>query len=134
MRMLRHREELDCWSITISGESTIGVRPMPDFDSESGSEPGPFRGLAPSSRNWREVIGVIDRGDGNSLELVVQPLQSSTESIRCDHCRKPLGLMVHRYWRMRFCSAACLRAYQSRLNELTMIKIAHLDPARVQSS
>jgi hypothetical protein len=28
---------------------------------------------------------------------------------------------------MRFCSADCLRAYQCRLDELTMMKIHHID-------
>ena len=35
--------------------------------------------------------------------------------IRCDHCCGSLGLIIHRYWRMRFCSANCLQAYQYRL-------------------
>ena len=48
---------------------------------------------------------------------------------RCDHCRRPLGLMVHRYWRMRFCSAACLSAYQHRLHDATRQKIAEIRQA-----
>jgi hypothetical protein len=36
-------------------------------------------------------------------------------TIRCDHCCGSLGLIIHRYWRMRFCSANCLQAYQHRL-------------------
>ena len=54
-------------------------------------------------------------------------------TLRCDHCRRPLGIMVQRYWRMRFCSAACVQAYQHRLNDDTKQKIAnirHADPAR----
>jgi hypothetical protein len=49
------------------------------------------------------------------------------QNIRCDHCRKPFGLVVHRYFRMRFCSAGCLKAYQERLEKLTRIKIERLD-------
>jgi hypothetical protein len=47
-------------------------------------------------------------------------------TLRCDHCRGPLGLMVHRYWRMRFCSAGCVQAYQRRLQNDTKDKIAKL--------
>ena len=45
------------------------------------------------------------------------------EPMRCDYCRKSFGLILHRYFRMRFCSADCLSAYQRRLDDLTMIKI-----------
>jgi hypothetical protein len=48
--------------------------------------------------------------------------------MRCDHCRKSFGLILHRYFRMRFCSADCLKAYQRRLDELTMMKIHHIEP------
>jgi hypothetical protein len=53
-------------------------------------------------------------------------------TVRCDHCRRPLGLMVHRYWRMRFCSAACMQAYERRLHHDTKQKIARIrrDSAR----
>ena len=54
-------------------------------------------------------------------------------SSRCDHCRKPFGLVVHRYFRMRFCSLGCLKAYQERLDKLTRIKIEHLDLSRAAS-
>jgi hypothetical protein len=47
--------------------------------------------------------------------------------MRCDHCRKSFGLILHRYFRMRFCSADCLSAYQRRLDGLTMIKIRSLE-------
>lgn len=50
----------------------------------------------------------------------------SQPTIRCDHCRKTLGLIIHRYWRMRFCSAKCLDAYQRRLEEVTKAKIKRL--------
>jgi hypothetical protein len=50
-------------------------------------------------------------------------------TIRCDHCRGSLGLIIHRYWRMRFCSAACKDAYQQRLNDVTKAKIRRLDGA-----
>jgi hypothetical protein len=63
----------------------------------------------------------------------VEHLLSSTHSMRCDYCREPFGVIVHRYWRMRFCSGDCLKAYQCRLDKLTMIRIGRLDPdARLQ--
>jgi hypothetical protein len=34
--------------------------------------------------------------------------------------------MVRRYWRMRFCSAGCVQAYQQRLQDNTKDKIAKL--------
>jgi hypothetical protein len=43
--------------------------------------------------------------------------------IRCDHCGGSLGLIIHRYWQMRFCSVKCEQAYQQRLCDLTKIKI-----------
>jgi hypothetical protein len=48
-------------------------------------------------------------------------------TIRCDHCRESLGLNVHRYWRMRYCSADCALAYQRRLDEGTTEKIHYLE-------
>jgi hypothetical protein len=53
--------------------------------------------------------------------------ERSHEPMRCDHCRKSFGLILHRYFRMRFCSADCLNAYQRRLDGLTMVKIRSLE-------
>jgi len=50
-------------------------------------------------------------------------------TVRCDHCRRPLGIMVRRYWHMRFCSAACVAAYQHRLHDDTKQKIANIRQA-----
>jgi hypothetical protein len=47
--------------------------------------------------------------------------------MRCDDCRKSFGLIIHRFWRMRFCSADCLRSYQRRLDKETIAKIRWLD-------
>jgi hypothetical protein len=52
---------------------------------------------------------------------------SDSSPMRCDHCRKSFGLILHRYFRMRFCSAGCLAAYQDRLSDLTMVKIRCLE-------
>jgi hypothetical protein len=51
----------------------------------------------------------------------------SAMTTRCDHCRRSLGLNVHRYWRMRFCSVDCVAAYQRRLQEGTVGKIRCLE-------
>jgi hypothetical protein len=51
------------------------------------------------------------------------------EPMRCDHCRKSFGLILHRYFRMRFCSADCLSAYAAS-NDLTMFKIQSLEQPR----
>src|ERR1700685_1291033 len=52
-------------------------------------------------------------------------------TIRCDHCRGTLGPSTRRYCAMRFCSPACVEAYQHRLDEQTKEKIAHLGFAAV---
>jgi hypothetical protein len=60
--------------------------------------------------------------------------RSHASPMRCDHCRKSFGLILHRYFRMRFCSADCLAAYQDRLSDLTMVKIRCLElPSALQN-
>ena len=54
----------------------------------------------------------------------------SSSSLCCDHCRGKLKLGVHRYWRMRFCSSACMNAYQQRLSTHTQRKIYEIDGYR----
>jgi hypothetical protein len=48
-------------------------------------------------------------------------------NVRCDHCREELGLGIHFYWHMQFCSSACMTAYQQRLAPETTVKICRLD-------
>ena len=48
-------------------------------------------------------------------------------TIKCDHCRRPLGLNVDRDWRMLFCSADCVKADQRRLDEVTLGKVRRLE-------
>lgn len=48
-------------------------------------------------------------------------------TLRCDHCRHTLGPTVRRYWQMRFCSPACIAAYQRRLDDVTRTKIGRLE-------
>jgi hypothetical protein len=55
----------------------------------------------------------------------------------CDHCRGQLGVTVQRYWRMRFCSTACMSEYQQRQSTETQLKILTLvaettEPGAVQ--
>jgi hypothetical protein len=47
--------------------------------------------------------------------------------MHCDHCRKKLGLIVHRDWDMRFCSAVCMKTYQHRLGGGTKPKYTKLN-------
>ena len=47
---------------------------------------------------------------------------------QCDYCRNELGSFPHLYWRMRFCSLACMSAYQRRLSPHTKEKILVLEP------
>lgn len=54
----------------------------------------------------------------------------SLGSLCCDHYRGKLRFSVHRYWRMRFCSAACMNAYQQRLSTQTLQKIYEIDGYR----
>jgi hypothetical protein len=55
------------------------------------------------------------------MALIAWPM-----AFRCDHCRRKRRLRVHRYWQMRFCSAACKEAYQRRLGEHTKVKMRRL--------
>jgi hypothetical protein len=54
-------------------------------------------------------------------------MDATLMTLHCDHCRQTLGPNVQRYWRMRFCSAACKCAYQQRLQDDTRCKIGRLD-------
>jgi hypothetical protein len=47
---------------------------------------------------------------------------------RCDHCGGNLGLIVDRYYRMRFCCKAHTSAYKQRLTMETRAKIRQLEP------
>jgi hypothetical protein len=44
-------------------------------------------------------------------------MDATIMKVRCDYCCGKLGLMVHRYWHMRFCSSACTQSYERRLDE-----------------
>jgi hypothetical protein len=55
---------------------------------------------------------------------------NSSSSLCCDHCRGKLRFPAHRYWRMRFCSVACMNTYQQRLSPDTRQKICEIDGYR----
>jgi hypothetical protein len=70
----------------------------------------------------------------NALVGVRSPLgggekidQAVSSSLCCDHCRGKLKFGAHRYWHMRFCSAACVSAYRQRLSPHTRQKIYEID-------
>ena len=71
-------------------------------------------GLVMSAYSNTEAFELAARSNGLGRASVV----------RCDHCREQLGLSVHRYWHMQFCSSACMTAYQQRLSPETKVKIA----------
>ena len=78
-------------------------------------------------RNQSEDFALICPTGGGSLESAVERRSLHSRPMRCDHCRKSFGLIIHRFWRMRFCSADCLTAYQRRLDKETIAKIRLLD-------
>jgi hypothetical protein len=47
-------------------------------------------------------------------------------SRKCDFCGGSLGLIIHRYYRMRFCCEAHVGAYGRRLSQETRAKIRRL--------
>jgi hypothetical protein len=60
------------------------------------------------------------------------PLSSQEAGIfryRCDYCGGHLWLIVYRYYRMRFCCKAHMKAYQQRLTMETRAKIQDLELA-----
>jgi hypothetical protein len=67
-----------------------------------------------SAYNYTEAFKLPARSNGLGRASI----------LRCDHCREQLGLSVHLYWHMQFCSSACVTAYQQRLGPETEAKIA----------
>jgi len=52
-------------------------------------------------------------------------MEAKFMKVHCDYCRGKLGLLVHRYWHMRFCSSACAQGYEQRWDEAkaTILKL-----------
>src|SRR6516164_4498021 len=66
-------------------------------------------------------------GGRDLLSAAERVIGIASSSLCCDHCRRKLRLGVHRYWRMRFCCAVCMNAYQERLSPNTQRKIYEID-------
>jgi hypothetical protein len=66
--------------------------------------------------------------DFSALKSFVRRKPTTVAQSQCDYCRKELGSFPHLYWRMRFCSLACMSAYQRRLSPQTREKIVMLEP------
>ena len=82
---------------------------------------------------WGLVMGVH-----SYLASLILPGRSNrlaaAPTLPCDHCRGGLGLDVHRYCHMQFCSSACMAAYQQRLTVETRVKICRLDVLRSETT
>ncbi len=73
----------------------------------------------------------VAMGAHGSLTLIAsRSILGPARNLRCDHCREELGLSVRRYWRMHFCSSACMTEYQRRLRPETKVKISQLEASR----
>ena len=102
----------------------------------TGNSLGGFETLASARQYAREesleawdtlsALGVYEWGySGGVIHMHRQGRRAPHfEPMRCDYCRKSFGLILHRYYRMRFCSADCLQAYQHRLDDRTIIQIS----------
>jgi hypothetical protein len=66
--------------------------------------------------------------DFSALKSFVRRKPVTLAPSQCDYCRNKLGPSPHLYWRMRFCSWACMSAYQRRLSSQTREKIVMLEP------
>ena len=66
--------------------------------------------------------------DFPAVKLFVRRKPVIVAQSQCDYCRDELGSFLHLYWRMRFCSLACMTAYQRRLSPQTREKIVMLEP------
>jgi hypothetical protein len=66
--------------------------------------------------------------DFPALKSFVRRKHVTLAPSQCDYCRNELGPSPHLYWRMRFCSLACMSAYQQRLFPQTREKILMLEP------
>src|SRR5437764_6945598 len=73
--------------------------------------------------SWECVTSLFDFP---ALKLFVR--RKPVTLAQCDYYRNELGSFPHLYWRMRFCSLACMSAYQQRLSPQTRQKIVILEP------
>ncbi len=78
----------------------------------------------------RALAGGLAMGAHRSRTLFARSSLGPGRTLHCDHCREELGLSVHRYWHMHFCSSACVTEYQRRLAPETKVKISQLEASR----
>jgi len=84
-------------------------------------------------RGTRSRLVELVVSDGTELLLECQERRAShSKPVRCDHCQKSFGLILHRHFRLRFCTADCLTAYQRRL-DASRYSSAH-SPLRVHAA
>ena len=83
----------------------------------------PFRVRDSRVEAWRD-----GRGQLYCSELCIENAEKVTvlPANRCDFCGGRLGLIVHRYYRMRFCCEIHMGAYRRRLTQATRAKIRRL--------
>jgi len=76
-------------------------------------------------RNPHAISGVSRCGrERRELHLQSRGRRAShSKPMRCDHCRKSFGLILHRHFRLRFCTADCLTAYQRHLDDSRYLSV-----------
>jgi len=89
----------------------------------------PFSVVADRVECWRGENGdyFCARACAESADKIGPGPEDGVLKHRCDHCGGPLGLIVRRYYHMRFCCNAHVEAYRRRLSETTRAKIQHLN-------
>jgi hypothetical protein len=103
---------------------TMDARAAPHLDLVSEHARALAWGLVMSVHSY--LASLILPGRSNRL--------AAAATLPCDHCRGGLGLDVHRYCHMQFCSSACVAAYQQRLTVETRVKICRLDVLRSETT
>ena len=126
------RRPLPCCARSATSSATTSPRrpgvylspPSLRFDS---IEPSPRVG-GEGTRNLRDQeFGTstcfrscwLASGDIGERSVTQEQRSTHVQRKQCDYCQRSFGLILHRYFRMRFCTTGCLRAYQRRLDELT---------------
>jgi hypothetical protein len=70
---------------------------------------------------------LLASGDIGERSVTREQRSAHIQRKQCDYCQRSFGLILHRYFRMRFCTAGCLRAYQQRLDALTTTEARRFD-------
>jgi hypothetical protein len=98
-----------------AGGTLSGIR-MRRHDGVGGGGGEAVRNSRASLWNLRRRIAFfhLDRDTGTSVMRL------------CNHCNGQLGLIVRRKRMLRFCSKACKKAYEHKLDEERRAKLRHL--------